>query len=63
MQWKFYSVNDYFENGACFGLHKGVGKARPNYGPDQRFTVANAKTVKELTSSAGALHCTRNSVC
>lgn len=63
MQWKFYSVNDYFENGACFGLHKGVGKARPNYGPDQRFTVANAKTVKELTSSAGVLQCTRNSIC
>ncbi|KAJ0233889.1 Pectate lyase [Hirschfeldia incana] len=63
MQWKFYSVNDYFENGACFGLGKGIGKARPNYGPSQRFTVANAKNVKKLTSSAGALHCTRNSVC
>lgn len=63
MQWKFYSVNDYFENGACFGLHKGIGKARPNYNPAQKFKVAKAKTVKELTSSAGALHCTRNSVC
>ncbi|KAL0648339.1 hypothetical protein Bca4012_046630 [Brassica carinata] len=63
MQWNFYSVNDYMENGACFGLRKGIGKARPNYGRSQRFTVADAKTVKKLTSSAGALHCTRNSVC
>lgn len=63
LQWKFYSVDDYFENGASFGVSKGVGKAPPNYGPGQKFTVANAKNVKELTSSAGALQCTRASVC
>lgn len=29
---KLYSVRDCFENGACFGLSKGIGKGRSIYG-------------------------------
>ncbi|CAI0399996.1 unnamed protein product [Linum tenue] len=60
--WTFYSVNDYFENGACFE-ETGKDEAKPNYDDEQKFPIAEAKTVKNLTSSAGALKCSRTLTC
>ncbi|KAM7250522.1 hypothetical protein ACFE04_022405 [Oxalis oulophora] len=60
--WKFYSVGDYFKNGASFAA-TGVGHARPNYSPEQAFQVAPASAVKSLTSSAGVLRCFGRSRC
>ncbi|CAN1354598.1 Probable pectate lyase 4 [Linum perenne] len=60
--WSFYSVNDYFENGACFD-ETGKGIANPDYDNDQKFQIAAAITVKNLTSSAGALKCSRTLTC
>lgn len=62
MPWKFYSVNDLFENGASF-VQTGIGMAKPNYTAQQRFQVSDAKLVKALTSSAGALQCQRTIKC
>lgn len=52
--WNIYSVRDVFENGASFTQTGLFGAAKPNYGPAQRFQVANAGSVRALTSSAGA---------
>jgi pectate lyase len=37
--------------------------AKPNYNKEQSFKVGDAKYVKALTSSAGALKCSRTSRC
>ncbi|KAJ8768266.1 hypothetical protein K2173_021206 [Erythroxylum novogranatense] len=60
--WNFYSVGDFFENGASF-IQTGIGNAKPNYNDQQRFKVADAKAVRSLTSSAGALKCSRTLTC
>ncbi|KAL4638819.1 hypothetical protein ACB092_03G174400 [Castanea dentata] len=60
--WKFYSVNDVFENGARF-IETGAGGVKPNYNHEQVFQVADARTVRSLTKSAGALRCTPRSRC
>ncbi|XP_031374815.1 putative pectate lyase 2 [Punica granatum] len=51
---RFYSVGDLFENGATFARTGQIGSTTPNYSPDQRFQVANADSVRNLTMSAGA---------
>ncbi|KAK4749047.1 hypothetical protein SAY87_026496 [Trapa incisa] len=53
--WSIYSVSDIFENGASFTQTGLKGAAKPSYGPDQRFRVASARSVRAITSSAGAL--------
>ncbi|KAM4074913.1 hypothetical protein ACB094_10G130000 [Castanea mollissima] len=53
---KFYSVNDVFENGARF-IETGAGGVKPNYNREQVFQVADARTVRSLTKSAGVLRC------
>ncbi|XP_021602894.1 probable pectate lyase 4 [Manihot esculenta] len=60
--WKFYSVGDVFENGASF-IQTGLGGANPNYNDQQRFKVADAKFVKSITKSSGALKCFRTIMC
>ncbi|KAL0535721.1 hypothetical protein IC582_030062 [Cucumis melo] len=63
-KWKFHSVRDVFENGALFTeIGVGRGRVKPNYNPQQRFPVADAKWIRALTSSSGALRCTSNSKC
>ncbi|KDP41511.1 hypothetical protein JCGZ_15918 [Jatropha curcas] len=57
--WNFYSSRDIFENGASFIQSGGIGKAKPNYNDQQKFEVADAKFVKSITSSSGALKCHR----
>ncbi|PKI77809.1 hypothetical protein CRG98_001773 [Punica granatum] len=52
--WNIYSVGDAFENGASFIPTGKFGAAKPNYGPDQRFPVANAHSVRALTRTSGA---------
>ncbi|GAB2293207.1 hypothetical protein Dimus_027415 [Dionaea muscipula] len=61
--WNFQSVRDYFENGACFKSSEGKAVVKPNYTSEQKFTVADARAVRSLTRSAGALHCHRGSAC
>ncbi|KAI4351395.1 hypothetical protein L6164_005764 [Bauhinia variegata] len=61
-RWEFYSVGDVFENGASFRETKSVG-AKPNYNIEQMFNVAEAKNVRQLTRSAGALRCSKTSRC
>ncbi|KAM7269525.1 hypothetical protein ACFE04_025022 [Oxalis oulophora] len=58
----FYSVGDLFKNGASFSRTV-VGRARPNYSPEQAFRVETASIVRSLTSSAGALQCFTRSRC
>lgn len=60
--WKFYSVGDVFENGACFTQSKGGIVPKPNYNSEQNFKVADAKYVRAMTKSSGALSCKRNSI-
>ena len=60
--WKFYSVNDVFENGARF-IETGAGGVKPNYSHEQVFLAADARTVRSLTKSAGALRCIPRSRC
>ncbi|KAG7020030.1 putative pectate lyase 2, partial [Cucurbita argyrosperma subsp. argyrosperma] len=63
-KWKFHSVRDVFENGASFGqIGVGRGGVKPNYSAQQRFPVADAKWVRSLTSSSGALRCSSKSRC
>lgn len=61
----FRSVQDVFENGASFRPSATIGGivVSPNYTADQMFEVADGKTVRLLTSSAGALKCPRTSRC
>ncbi|KAL3824430.1 hypothetical protein ACJIZ3_020459 [Penstemon smallii] len=62
--YNFKSVNDIFENGASFRESPDNGVAlRPNYTPDQIFEVADARSVRDSTKSAGALRCPRTSTC
>uniref|UniRef100_A0A2K2ACI2 Pectate lyase domain-containing protein n=1 Tax=Populus trichocarpa TaxID=3694 RepID=A0A2K2ACI2_POPTR len=61
--WNFYSVGDLFTNGASFFQSGRRGMARPNYTKEQSFKVGDAKSVKTLTSSAGALKCSRTLRC
>ncbi|KAL5749392.1 hypothetical protein ACOSP7_023995 [Xanthoceras sorbifolium] len=60
--WKFYSVGDVFENGASF-RETGSGTAKLPYTNEQRFQVANARSVRSLTNSSGVLQCSRTSRC
>ncbi|KAI9173896.1 hypothetical protein LWI28_008404 [Acer negundo] len=60
--WKFYSVGDVFENGASF-KQTGIGGAKLPYNNQQRFQVADARSVRSLTSSSGVLCCTKTSRC
>ncbi|KAI4327543.1 hypothetical protein L6164_019992 [Bauhinia variegata] len=60
--WEFYSARDVFENGAFFRETKSVG-AKPNYNQEQIFKVVDAKYVRSLTKSSGALRCSRTSRC
>ncbi|KAL0341928.1 UNVERIFIED_CONTAM: putative pectate lyase 4 [Sesamum calycinum] len=64
MNGNFKSKHDVFENGACFGesVAKGVAMS-PNYTPEQIFEVADGRTVRALTRSAGALKCPVTSRC
>lgn len=58
---EIYSVGDVFENGASF-RETGSGGAKLPY-TNEQFQVADARFVRSLTSSAGALQCTRSSRC
>ncbi|XP_034215723.1 probable pectate lyase 4 isoform X1 [Prunus dulcis] len=60
--WKFYSVGDIFENGASF-VKTCAGRAKPNNNGEQNFPVVNAKSVRSLTRSSGALKCIKRSRC
>ncbi|XP_010037043.3 probable pectate lyase 4 [Eucalyptus grandis] len=57
--WSFYSVGDVFENGASFRKKGRLGGAKPHYNKQQSFTVADAQSVRSLTSSSGVLKCSR----
>ena len=59
--WNFQSVNDVFENGASFG--QTGGGVKPNYIAEQKFKVADARSVRSLTRSSGALRCPRIGRC
>ncbi|CAK7339135.1 unnamed protein product [Dovyalis caffra] len=61
--WNFYSVGDHFSNGASFIQTGRRGTAKPNYNKEQTFRVGDAKTVQAMTSSAGALRCSRTLTC
>ncbi|CAI9114282.1 OLC1v1014964C1 [Oldenlandia corymbosa var. corymbosa] len=64
--WNFLSVGDVFENGASFVQSRGTDKGtslKPNYTPEQAFPVEDARKVRDLTSSSGALKCSRVSYC
>lgn len=52
-----------FENGASFINTGMTGTAKPNYDKEQNFQVLDAKIVRKLTRSAGALRCTNKSRC
>ncbi|XXG39468.1 hypothetical protein AAC387_Pa01g0421 [Persea americana] len=56
--WNWKSKNDHFVNGAFF-RQSGNTVARPNYNRYQSFIVENAGMVRSITSSSGALSCTR----
>ncbi|CAN6714567.1 unnamed protein product [Malus baccata var. baccata] len=57
--WIFYSVRDIFENGASF-VQSGTGGAKPHYNREQTFRVVDAKSVRSLTRSSGALTCIKS---
>ncbi|KAM4074910.1 hypothetical protein ACJW30_10G129900 [Castanea mollissima] len=56
------NVNDVFENGARV-IETGAGGVKPNYNREQVFQAADARTVRSLTKSAGALRCIPRSRC
>ena len=60
--WKFYSMNDVFEIGARF-IETGAGGVKPNYNHEQVFQAVDARTVRSLTKSTGALRCTPRPRC
>ncbi|XP_054786037.1 putative pectate lyase 11 [Prosopis cineraria] len=62
-EWEFHSVRDAFENGACFTETKGGRVLKPYYNREQIFKVVDAKYVRALTRSSGALCCTKTSRC
>ncbi|KAF6153407.1 hypothetical protein GIB67_003597 [Kingdonia uniflora] len=55
------SVRDMFTNGAYFSQtgHSGAGSG-PRYNRQQRFRISDARAVRSLTRSAGALRCSRS---
>ncbi|KAL9228645.1 hypothetical protein vseg_004200 [Gypsophila vaccaria] len=53
-EYNFRSVGDVLENGASF-KDTGAGYVKPNYNSEQVFKVENARLVRQLTRSAGAL--------
>ena len=55
-------MNDVFENGARF-IKIGAGGVKPKYNREQAFRVVDARTMKSLTESVGALRCTPQSRC
>ncbi|OMO78227.1 Pectate lyase/Amb allergen [Corchorus olitorius] len=61
--WKFVSLGDIFSKGASFGPQTGIGGAKPYYNRQQRFNVVDARSVKRLTSSSGALRCSKRLRC
>jgi pectate lyase len=61
--WNFYSVGDMFTNGASFVQTGRRGTAKPNYNKEQTFKVGSANSVQSMTSSAGALTCSRTLTC
>ncbi|XP_022997814.1 putative pectate lyase 2 isoform X1 [Cucurbita maxima] len=63
-KWNFHSVRDVFENGASFAqIGAGRGGVKPHYNALQRFPVVDAKWLRSLTSSSGALRCSPRSRC
>ncbi|KAK7307570.1 hypothetical protein VNO77_40761 [Canavalia gladiata] len=62
-RWEFHSVRDVFENGASFTVTKGGHVPKPNYSKEQNFKVVDAKYVRSLTHSSGALQCSKTSLC
>lgn len=56
-------MRDAFENGASFAVTIGGRVPKPNYSGEQRFKVVDAKSVRSLTRSSGALQCTKTSIC
>ncbi|KAJ1425120.1 Pectin lyase fold/virulence factor [Sesbania bispinosa] len=62
-RWEFHSVRDAFENGASFTVTKGGHVPKPNYSKEQDFEVVDVKCVRSLTRWAGALRCTKTSLC
>lgn len=62
--WNFRSVDDLFENGASFDHNEASsGGEKPNYNHEQQFKVADARSVRSLTTSSGALRCRKSSRC
>ncbi|GAB2268783.1 hypothetical protein Dimus_003728 [Dionaea muscipula] len=61
--WNFQSVRDYFENGACFKSSEGQAVIKPAYTNGQTFQVADARALRSLTRSAGALRCRQGWAC
>ncbi|KAK3013507.1 hypothetical protein RJ639_010100 [Escallonia herrerae] len=61
MSFNFKSVEDVFENGASFTQTHGGGGLKPNYNFEERFQVADARSVRSLTRSSGALRCSKSS--
>ncbi|KAK4354501.1 hypothetical protein RND71_026695 [Anisodus tanguticus] len=62
--WNVQSVKDVFVNGASFsGSGSGREAVKPNYTPEQAFTVEDGNNVKDLTRNAGALKCSSSSTC
>ena len=55
-------MDDVFENEARF-IEIGAGGVKPNYNREQVFLVADARIVRSLTKSIGALRCTPRSRC
>ncbi|OVA10775.1 Pectate lyase/Amb allergen [Macleaya cordata] len=60
--WNWSSVKDRFVNGA-YSSQRGNRVAKPRYNRDQSFPVSNVGAVRALTSSSGALRCTKRSRC
>ncbi|GLT72221.1 hypothetical protein SLA2020_441750 [Shorea laevis] len=61
--WKFFSVGDVLENGASFTQSGTASGENPDYSSEQVFPVADARSVRLLTKSSGALRCTPRSKC
>ncbi|KAA8527961.1 hypothetical protein F0562_035170 [Nyssa sinensis] len=62
LPWNFQSKRDVFENGASF-TETGDASIKSHYNQEQRFEVSDAKSVRTLTRSSGALRCPKTSRC
>jgi len=60
--WNFHSIRDIFENGASFNVTRGEDVQKPNYSKEQNFKVVDAKFVRLLTRSSGALPYKKHSI-